>query len=163
MADPIDLTNPLTPEDAALLAELGAAMDEVDPAPAEVVAAARASFTWRTVDAELAALAELSFDSLVDAGGTVVRGGAEPRLLTFRAGDLEIEVEATQAGTTFRLLGQIVPPSAGQVEVRHPDGSRTMPADELGRFSVDNVSAGPVSLVWRPPGGAAVNTEWVTL
>src|SRR4051794_33213017 len=98
MPDPIDPNDTHTPEDesagqtaareTALLAELSEVFGHVDPVPPEVVAAARASFTWRTVDAELAVLAELAFDSLVDdTGGTLVRGAAaeQPRLLTFRS------------------------------------------------------------------------------
>src|SRR3954470_17810269 len=107
--------------DAEVLAELRSVIDQVDAVPADVVAAAKASFTWRTVDAELAQLAELTFDSLVDEdAGVLVRGGEQPRLLTFGAAGVEIEVEATAtaSGRSFRLLGQVVPPAAGQLEVR---------------------------------------------
>ena len=44
-----------------------------EPVPADVVAAAKATFTWRTIDAELAAL---TFDSVADADALAgVRGG----------------------------------------------------------------------------------------
>ena len=53
-------------EDQSLLAEVRAAAAEHDPVPADVVAAAKASFTWRSIDAELAELIEDS--ALVGAG-----------------------------------------------------------------------------------------------
>ena len=46
--------------DEQLLSDVGAAIAAADEVPASVIEAAKASFTWRTVDAELA---ELVFDS----------------------------------------------------------------------------------------------------
>ena len=53
-------------KDDDLLRELGRVVTAADPVPPEVIAAAKASFTWRTIDAELA---ELAFDSLLDDEG----------------------------------------------------------------------------------------------
>src|SRR5437773_988059 len=79
-------SNDMGPGEAEMLAELRSVIDEVDAPPADVVAAAKASFTWRTVDADLAELAEITFDSLVDEeAGTLVRGAGPPRH-TGRAG-----------------------------------------------------------------------------
>src|SRR5436190_5273614 len=119
-----DASNDIGPGEAEMLAELQSVIDQVDGPPDDVVAAAKASFTWRTVDAELA---ELTFDSLVDEeAGTLVRSAEQPRLLTFSAGDVEIEVEATLAGHRYRLLGQIVPSGPGQLAVRQPAGPRAV-------------------------------------
>src|SRR3954465_11627954 len=145
------MTDPISPADAALLAELRAVLGEVDTPPPDVVAAAKSSFTWRTVDAELAELAELAFDSLVDAdAGALVRGNEQSRMLTFRAGTVEIELEATPAGSGFHLVGQIIPASPGQGGARHPARPGAIPVDELGRFTVDGVATGAVSFHWRP-------------
>ncbi len=143
-----------------LLDELRALLNEIDPVPAEVIAAAEASFAWRTVDAELA---ELTEDS-VFAPTAGVRGPGGPRLLTFEAPDLTVVVEVSVIGDRRRMLGQLVPPSAAEVEVRHRDGTETVSADELGRFTVEQVPAGPVSFACR--GSAAqrtVVTSWVTV
>jgi hypothetical protein len=148
-------------DDTVLLAELRAA-GALDPVPADAIAAARAAFVWRTIDAELA---ELTYDSLLEgeeekelAG---VRGPATARSLTFASDDLTVELDASAVGAGRRLVGQLVPPQPGEVEVRHAGGTVTVPADELGRFSAD-VAAGPVSLHCR--GGRSptpVTTDWV--
>ena len=49
---------------------LARAVQAIEPVPADVVAAAKASFTWRTIDAELA---ELTFDSVADTDALVGR------------------------------------------------------------------------------------------
>src|SRR6185312_17019847 len=88
-----------------LLAELRNVVDQADPIPEPVVAAAKAVFTWRTIDAELA---ELVADSFVTAAGTRTADAA--RLLTFQADDTEVEVEIAATGATRRITGQLVPP-----------------------------------------------------
>jgi hypothetical protein len=143
----------------------------LDPVPAALLHAAQAAFTWRGVDAELA---ELAFDSLADRESlALVRGGDEPRLLTFHAADLTIELEIRPpvrehppaAGVEHRLVGQLLPPGPARVEVRHPDGVLTVEADELGRFAAERVSTGPISLRCQQAGAARgpVVTEWVPI
>ena len=142
----------------------------LDPVPQALVYAAEAAFTWRGVDAELA---ELTFDSLADRKGlALVRGGGEPRLLTFHAADLTIELEILPparerlpVGAEHRLVGQLLPPGPAVVEVRHPDGVLTVEADELGRFAAERVATGPISLRCQQPGAGAapVVTEWVPI
>jgi hypothetical protein len=143
----------------------------LDPVPDALLRAAEAAFTWRGVDDELA---ELAFDSLADQGSlALVRGGGEPRLLTFHAADLTIELEIlptgpehTQMGAAVhRLIGQLLPGGPAQVQVRHPDGVLEVATDELGRFVADRVASGPISL--RCQQGAAegtpIVTEWVPI
>jgi len=150
-------------EDASLLEELQTVMRQVDPVPARVREAAKASFTWRTVDAELA---ELAFDSLVDQELATVRGTAEPRMLTFTAPGLTVEVEVAAIGARRRLIGQLMPPGAAEVKVHHPGGTVTVEADELGRFAAPELEAGPVRLqcrVRRPEPVAPFVTDWVSI
>lgn len=148
------------PEEEHLMAELRTA-GALDPIPTDAVAAARAAFLWRTIDAELA---ELTYDSLFeDKELAGVRGAADARCLTFTTEDLTVELEASAAGPGRRLLGQLVPPQPGEVEVRHAGGTVTVPADELGRFSAD-VLPGPVSLRCRGTrSGGPVTTDWVVV
>ena len=54
--------------------ELRAAIATADPVPPEVLRAARESFTWRTIDAELAAL---TYDSVIDRPTSNVTRGSE--------------------------------------------------------------------------------------
>jgi hypothetical protein len=119
-------------DDAALLAELGALVDRAVPVPVDLVDAARATLTWRTVDEELA---ELTFDSLVDGlvGVRAASTATTPRQLSFEAGAAAVEVEVADG----RLVGQLVPPGPAGVELHHATGSTTTRADDLGRFSFD--------------------------
>ena len=151
-------------EEAGLEAGLRDAAARFDPVPAELIQAAVAAFSWRTADAELAALA---FDSLLDQpADALVRSAGGPRLLSFQAGQLTIEVEVTSTGSSCELVGQLIPAQRAGLEIRHGTRADRIAADYLGRFRAESVPAGPVSLYCRPgPGGpgAAVVTDWVSL
>lgn len=140
--------------DDRLLEELQHALEVADPVPDDVLAAAKASFTWRTVDAELA---ELQFDSAVDelAG---VRGDGGERQLTFRSGDVEIEV-TVHGDRARRLTGQIVPPQPASVELRSEDAAIQVDADEYGGFQITNVPDGPVLIRITLEDGTSIATE----
>lgn len=127
-----------------------------DTVPKRVVAAARASFAWRTVDDELAALVYDSADEAVALVG--VRGGSA-RQLTFSSTDVTIELEVG-AGSKG-VVGQLMPAQAAALELRHQDGSVFLLADELGRFDIDRVPDGPVSLRCEPVSGGRIATDWV--
>lgn len=149
--------------DAMLLDTLRAVVRQADPVPPEVTDTARATYTWRTVDAELA---ELAYDSWLDdqrlAG---VRGENAPRTLTFEGPSFTVELEVADEGTRRRLLGQLVPPGVAQIEVRHSGGLLRLAADEVGRFAAAGVAPGPVSLRCRVEGfdGPPLVTSWVTV
>ena len=149
--------------DARLLDALRAVAGAADPVPPAVVQAARDSFTWRTIDAELA---ELAYDSLLDDAFLVgIRGDDGPRSLTFEAADVVVEVEVIDAGDQRRLLGQLVPPRRAEIQVRHSGGLVTVDADDVGRFTATGVAAGPVSLRCRvaDTDTAPVETPWVVV
>ena len=150
---------PWDAEDVALLEELREA-GRLDAPPAESIAAAKSSFVWRTLDAELA---ELVYDSVLDESAlAVVRSSQPPQLLTFEAPALTIEIEAAVTGARRRLVGQLVPPQAGRIEVRHVGGIVTVDADEMGRFTADDLTPGPVSLHCSRAGqSVGVTTDWV--
>lgn len=144
-------------DDDALLARLASVTRRVDPVPAGVAAAARDSFDWRDLDRELA---ELVFDSAVDRDLAGVRSDDDSRQLTFEGAGLAVEMEVS-AGRG--LVGQIVPPQPGRVEIRHRRATQVVHADHLGRFSGELGAGGPVSLVFRPEAGTAVSTDWHVL
>ncbi len=146
-------------DDETLLGELGRLLGRVAGPPSEVVTASRGLFTWRTVDAELA---ELVHDSLVEAAAGT-RAGAQPRILTFETDGLTVEVEVDETPGARRLLGQLVPAEAAELELRSVGEPVRGRADEMGRF----VLALPAqhtraSLRCVRPGGA-VDTAWVIL
>lgn len=124
----------LSAEDELLLAELGAALRPETVPPPELLAAAEALWTWRDVDAELAAL---EYDSLLDEGPVSVRSGGQPRVLSFVAGSVTVEVEVDDTRPVRRLVGQLVPAGAAELELRGESGRWPGAADAYGRFVLD--------------------------
>jgi hypothetical protein len=142
-----------------LLTALHNVLSNADPVPPSVVEAARAAYVWRTIDAELA---ELTADSAMSTAG--VRSSSAPRLLTFEGQGVEVEVEVAQTGSTRRLSGQLVPIGPAQVTVRWSGGTQETVADDLGRFAVERVPAGSVSLaVVRPGAEHPIVTSWISI
>ncbi|MFF6986374.1 hypothetical protein [Streptomyces sp. NPDC010273] len=142
-------------DDGLLEEELRQAAAILDPVPADLRQLAMDAYALYDMDARLA---ELTFDSLIDA--IPVRGAMDvPRMLTFTAGDLSIDVEVTSEG----LMGQVMPPQPAGIEVLNgPQALRltTLTADALGRFTSDAPPAGPFALRLRA-GGEVVVTEWL--
>ena len=149
--------------DAQLLDALRTVVQKADPVPPHAMDVARSTFTWRTIDAELA---ELSYDSLLDdqrlAG---VRGDGAARALTFEGPSFAVELEVANEGDQRRLLGQLVPPRPARIEVRHSGGLLRLDADEVGRFAAEGVAPGPVSLRCLAEGSDTppLETAWVTV
>jgi hypothetical protein len=157
--------DPESDEHERLWRVLAAVVGETDPVPPEVLQSGRDSFAWRTIDAELAAL---TYDSATEHPVVaVVRASEGPRLVTFEAPDLTVEVEVTVLGARRRLLGQLFPPQPALVTVRdHQGGTVAVEADELGRFRAEDLPAGLCSLRCQLAGteqGAAVVTDWIVL
>ena len=143
-------------ENDALLAELRALAVVGDPVPPDAVAAARSAIAWRTMDAELA---ELTADTSVELELAGVRSVDTPAMLTFEAPELTVELEVVGEGEGRRLLGQLVPPGPGEVEIRQKARRFAVSVDEMGRFSASDLSAGPLSLRCRRASGV-VETDW---
>jgi len=130
----------------------------VDPVPDHVSAAARAAFTWRTIDAELA---EFAFDSADQPLG--VRGGDVNRQVTFRSPSVEIELMITEADARH-LVGQLIPPDVVGIELVSGDARATVDSDHLGRFTFDQLPSGPARLVVRGADGVVLaQTDWLLL
>src|SRR3954469_12967284 len=147
-----------------LLAELRVAGLVVDPVPERVMFAAKASLSWRTIDAELA---ELTYDSALDDDRlALVRGHQAGRMLTFSTPALTIEVQVTNTGPDRRLVGHLVPAQSAVLVIRHGGGTSEAEVDADGRFRTDPIPAGPLALSCRlgeEADGPTVQTEWVTL
>jgi hypothetical protein len=147
--------------DDELAEELRRLAARLDPVPPDLLAGAAGAFAWRDIDAELA---ELVFDSLLDVDeATLVRGSPERRLVSFAGGGLTVDVEVTTTGPTRTIMGQIVPPQGGAIDIRRQQETVTIEADELGRFRSGPLPPGPLSLRLRPAGGAPVVTDWLAL
>jgi hypothetical protein len=147
------------PSSDPMFATLRNVIGRADPVPDAVVHAAGAAYTWRTIDAELA---ELTADSAMASAG--VRSTSAPRLLTFEGAGVEVEVEVAQTGSTRHLSGQLVPVGSAQVTVRWSGGTQEATADDLGRFAVDHVPAGSVSLaIVRTGAEQPIVTSWISI
>lgn len=146
--------------DEQLLSRLAEALDAAEPIPPEVIEAAKATFTWRTIDAELAALV---FDSATEEL-VGVRSAEATRQMTFRTPGVEIELVVVSE-TSRRLVGQLVPPQAAEIELHHEDETRTVQSDNLGRFTFHDVPAGSIRLTCKlsAEGEAIIQTEWIII
>ncbi len=140
--------------DDQLLARIAEMLEMADPMPDAVVEAAKAVFTWRTIDAELAAL---QFDSATEEL-VGVRSAETVRQLTFAADDLEIEVTVL----SDRIVGQLVPPQPGEITLRDRSGESSAQTDGLGRFTIERIPRGPVRLTCGLA-DRTVQTEWTIL
>ena len=153
-----DVGRQLWGDDEALLDELGAALRSVGDVPDTVAPDGRAAWAWRGVDAELE-LAALVLDSCQDETAAV-RGAdtAGPRLLVFDGGALSLEVEVGEDA----LVGQLLPPGAGEVALVAADGSETtVRSDDVGCFRLA-LPSGPARLRARTAEGSLL-TDWLNL
>lgn len=144
--------------DDELTALLGRALRRAEAVPTRVIDGARAAFTWRTIDAELA---ELVFDSANELTG--VRSEQTARQVTFQAPGVEIEVMVIENGHR-RVVGQLVPTQEVTVQLIAGESVTDVRSDHLGQFCFDDVPPGPVRLsVLGSSGENLVQTEWVLL
>jgi hypothetical protein len=140
--------------DDQLLAELREAVAEAGQVTDRQREAARAAFTWRTVDAELA---ELLHDSALESAA--VRGDDSARTLSFASGPLTLEVEID--GDT--IMGQVVGAAAESVLVqRSIADDHPLVVDASGFFRLDGVAPGPVRFVVQA-GDWTLTSPWVAL
>jgi hypothetical protein len=146
--------------DEQLLAALGEALRARQEVPEWFIETGKNAYAWHNIDAELA---HLTYDSDSDAGrglASAVRSeAASIRALTFTSARLSIELEVAESS----LLGQIIPPRAGTLEVHTTAGVTSSPVDEIGCFVVDPIPSSPFRLRCRTEDGADVLTGWVTL
>jgi hypothetical protein len=144
--------------DDDLMGELKEALEEARSVPPDLLEAAKAAFTWRTVDEELEMLA-LSYDSAM-ADTALVRGvGSPERMLVFESEDLTMEIEVGEEV----LMGQVVPTWPGRAILEDPQGPlQETEADDGGFFLFRRPTTSPVRVKWIA-GETRVVTAWVPL
>lgn len=150
--------------DEELLAALGEAVKARSAVPEWFVETGKNAYAWHNIDAELA---QLTYDSDSDSDSDADRGAAaavrsEPasiRALTFTSARLSIELEVASDS----LVGQLIPPRAGTLEVHTTGGVTSSPVDEIGCFAVTPIPASPFRLRCRAEDGTDVLTGWITL
>jgi hypothetical protein len=150
-------------DDDQLLAALGKVLRTSEPAPNWSVELAKASYDLLTADAELALLTS---DSGLATAQSALRSAAPPRLTVFDAQDLSVEIviEPGARVGTWRLIGQLTPAASARIQVRQPRAEPFwVDADNLGRFAVDQLQDGPVSLICIRAGLRSAVTQWIAI
>jgi hypothetical protein len=146
-------------DDERLLAALGEAIKARQAVPSWFVETGKNAFAWHNIDAELA---QLTYDSNEDRREAAVMRSetASIRALTFTSVHLSIELEVTENS----LLGQIIPPRPGVLEIHTRAGEiSTTEVDEIGCFAVDPIPDIPFRLRCRTADGTDVLTGWITI
>ena len=146
-------------DDERLLAALSEAMKARQAVPSWFIETGKNAFAWHNIDAELA---QLTYDSNEDRREAAVTRAetASIRALTFTSPHLSVELEVTENS----LLGQVIPPRAGALEIHTRAGEiSTTEVDEIGCFAVDPIPESPFRLRCRTADGTDVLTGWITI
>jgi hypothetical protein len=150
-------------DDEQLLAALGEVLRASEPAPSWWVELAKASYDLLTADTELA---QLTSDSGLATAQSPLRAAAAPRLTVFDTRDLSVEIliEPRVRAGTWRLIGQLTPAAPARIQVRQPQAEPFwIDADDLGRFIIDQLRDGLLSLICTRPGLRSAVTEWIAI
>jgi hypothetical protein len=147
-------------EDDDLISALQEALRAGEAVPDDFVAAGKAAFAWRNIDAELA---RLTYDSVRDLelAASLRAEEATIRALTFTSARLTIELEIT----TDAVVGQIVPAQPATIIVQ-PGAAGTQTearADEIGCFTIQPIPAGAFRLQCRTDNGLEIMTGLFTV
>jgi hypothetical protein len=145
-------------DDEQLLAALGEAIRARQGVPEWFVETGKSAYAWHNIDGELA---QLTFDSSRDEDtvAAVRSEAASIRALTFTSPRLSIELEVASDS----LLGQIIPPRGGMLEVHTTAGVASSSVDEVGCFAITPIPTSPFRLRCRTEDGTDVLTGWITL
>jgi hypothetical protein len=146
-------------DDERLLGALREAMRARQAVPPGFVETAKSVYAWHNIDAELA---QLTYDSRRDKDRSVsLRSeAASVRALTFTSAHTSIELEVTEDS----LLGQVMPPGEGTIEVQTREGvTAAAPVDEIGCFTIEPMPPSPFRLRCRTARGTDVVTGWITV
>jgi hypothetical protein len=150
-------------DDDALLAALREMLGRGHEAPSWFVDVAKDSYGLRLTDSELAALTGDSADEV----SLALRAEGQPRLLSFEASQLSIEIEIQPGvhGYGSRLIGQLMPAGSARIHVRRAreQDSLLIDADERGRFTCEDLTDGPLSLIVERHGHAPTATAWIAI
>ncbi len=143
-------------DDEVLLAELRAALEEREQVSPRARQAARAAFTWRTVDEELLVL---SLDSSLHDRVVVRRSAPARRVLSFRGSGVSLEVELDDG----ELMGVLTPGQPCPVTLLTSDGTSLLAeSDADGFFTMPGVPRGRARFQVTVDARVLV-TEWVDL
>lgn len=153
---------PLTPEDLALLADLGRVVAAVDPVPAGLAERTLFALSLVRLEAEV-----LELQLFADAGiRSEASEAVEARTVTFASAQITVMITVTpDAPGWVRVDGWVAPAGRYLVSVGRPEGGSALETDDDGGFVLERVGTGPASLVLRRADGTGPTvstpvTEW---
>jgi hypothetical protein len=138
--------------DADVLARVARVHARLDPPPADLDERVRFAIALDDIDVEVSRLAA---EELVGSGPR----GDRTLTVTFDSASLTIMVSVADAGASgVRLDGWLAPAAPLRVELRTQGGpSRSLVADDVGRFVFDGVARGLAQLLVHPVPGCGVD------
>jgi hypothetical protein len=151
---------PLDHIDADILGQVARVHALIDPPPADLNERVRFAIAVENIDVEVARLAEEIL------AGSGARGVERVRTITFESTSLTIMVTVADAGAGgVRLDGWLAPAGRRRVDLRaggpggegQTGGSRSVVADDVGRFVFDGVDHGLIQLLVQPVVGDGVD------
>ena len=143
---------PMDQIDLAILAEVRALYDEIDPPPADLIDRVQFALALDEMFAEVAHMQRMPLDALAVRGEAVT--GTRTETLTFSAERLTAMVTVSRlAKGQLRIDGWIAPPGRLEIRLRMQGERRSVTADESGRFVIDDLPEGFVQLSFHPTAG----------
>ncbi|MDQ2749048.1 MAG: hypothetical protein ABI775_03650 [Pseudonocardiales bacterium] len=144
--------------DDELMDRLRRIADDVDAAPELVTESARAALSTRRLDDELA---ELLHDSDLAPSQGVRDVHPGPRMLSFEAGDVSLEIQLEEVQGQLAVRG-IAVGAVGEAEIETTTGESTAASiDATGWFRVEGLPAEPLRIRVHAADGTAVTTGWI--
>jgi hypothetical protein len=144
-----DADGPLDNIDLETLDDIREIFQASDPMPTDLPERIRFSLALRSLEIEVARLAEDEADGPLLA----VRGAEHSRTITFDSTSLTImiRIDANEDGTA-RVDGWLAPPQPCDIEMKTGKASLNVTSDEQGRFAFVNVPRGTAQLIVKPAG-----------
>jgi hypothetical protein len=144
--------------DDELMDQLRRIANEVDAAPDVVTESARAAFSTRRLDDELA---ELLQDSHATTAASVRLAQPAPRLLSFESGDVSLELQVEEVRGRIVLRGMAIG-TVGDAEIETTTAGRQVIAvDDRGWFRVEALPVEALRVQVQATNGASVTTGWI--
>ena len=145
-------------DDERLFDDLSEAVRDTAPLAGTIAGHAEGALSWQTIDEDLLR-ATLTFDSSLEPAPANRADPDDSRVLVFSSTPLSMELEVMHD----QVVGQILPPSAGEVRIEVSDGAEyRVTVNESGFFELPALPAGPVRLRCDTATGRVV-TDWVRL
>ncbi|MBI1844776.1 MAG: hypothetical protein HYR89_09240 [Actinobacteria bacterium] len=147
----------------------GGMAEESERAPTEVAADARRVLARMASEkvgkAGATSVVDLTVDSVLELVGLgTVADPSYPRRLTFEGARWRLDLDVTHLGERRSMEGALRSGGAGQVlTVRQAGATTRIVLDDQGRFRIEDLLPGPVSVTWEASDQGQIETSWVSI